>query len=40
MVKIDGKCLSMRGVDKQLVEMLGVGVINLIIANFGALEIF
>ena len=27
-VKIDGKCLSMKGVDKQLVGMLGVGVIR------------
>ena len=37
-VKIDGKCLSMKGVDKQLVEMLGVGVINLIIAHVSALK--
>ena len=27
-VKIDGKCLSLKGVDKQLVDILGVGIIR------------
>ena len=27
-VKIDGKCLSLKGVDKQLIDILGVGIIR------------